>query len=268
VLLCASLCVCSPRPAGARPADEGGAAQIQQAIEQAVNVADAGAAGGHLSLRRRDDLERELSGIVGNPVGNVFFYEVQTLAPGPESNDSIWAVVAGDAERQSYGLYSFDSGEDFGQSSREFSRLMSRLALAIPDEQTVHLAQFYMLCCVRGDPGAIVADEDGLRHAVERHYLTTFGDTGRMLDAYSRWWHGYERNARYPTPSVEVEHGEDHVVVKRVLLVFGAHPRLQQFDLEVSHDGSVRVLAMGSIYPKGNRWLFYDFRSHLMSQTP
>jgi hypothetical protein len=51
--------------------------------------------------------------------------------------------------------------------------------------------------------------------------------------------------------------------VKRILLTFGAYPELQQWDLQVSHDGRVRVLAVKSIFPKGGQWVFYDFHSTL-----
>jgi hypothetical protein len=55
--------------------------------------------------------------------------------------------------------------------------------------------------------------------------------------------------------------GTDHIAVKRVLLIFEAHPGLQAWSLRVFRDGSVRVLGMEPIFPKRVQWVFYDFRS-------
>jgi hypothetical protein len=80
----------------------------------------------------------------------------------------------------------------------------------------------------------------------------------QTLEAYTQWWQGFQTNGPAVTPTVRFENGRYRVVLKRVLMIAGRHPQLQEWDLEISRDGNVRVLAMHPIFPKQPGWLFYD----------
>jgi hypothetical protein len=266
LLLGASLCPWSSQPLQATPAGASSDAQIRETITKAVSLGPSGTPGRQPSIRRREDLEDDLSTITASPAGNVLFYDV--LPAAATNDDSVWAAVSANSAQRSYRLYRFDGSERFDQLSQDFNRLVSQLTGRVSDRQAVNLARFFLGCCVRGRPGEIVTDEDSLRHAVLRYYFTTFGDVGRMLDAYSKWWLGYERRSSSPLPAVAVENGERRVIVQRVLLSAGKDPQLQEWDLEVSRAGDVRVQASRAIYPKPGHWLFFDHRATLMQAAP
>lgn len=257
--LCVLLCFW---PLPAEPAVEGGGASAQETIAEAANLTHPDLAGTRVTIIRRQDLEAELSTIAKTVAGKVFFYDVQSPERPAAGNDSLWAVVPTGTEGKSYRLYSFDSSEGVDEVSREFNRLMSQLKFSIADEHAGDLARFFLRCCVRGEPGEVVADEDSLHHAVERYYLAVFGDGARTLEAFARWWQAYEAATASPA-SAPAAADKRRIAVKRILLIFGMHPELQQWDLQVSRDGTVRVLAWESVFPKRRPYVFYDVRSTL-----
>jgi len=136
--------------------------------------------------------------------------------------------------------------------------LISQLALSIPKEKAASFAGFFLGSCVGGEQEEIVLDEEEFRYAVQRYYFGTYGAIRRALEAYSQWWQGFQTNAPDLAPTIRFENGRYRAVLKRILMIVGKHPQLQEWDLEVSRDGKVRVLAMQPIFPKEIRWLFYD----------
>jgi hypothetical protein len=64
-------------------------------------------------------------------------------------------------------------------------------------------------------------------------------------------------------PTIVVKGGVRRITLERLILSFGMHPQLQQWQIAVSSDGSVCVLAVESVFPKQSRWLSYAFRTTL-----
>jgi hypothetical protein len=61
------------------------------------------------------------------------------------------------------------------------------------------------------------------------------------------------------SPKAEIERdGHYRVTLSRVVMTEGAHPQLQQWQVEVSPQGNVRTVAMRTVFPKAPRWMFYD----------
>lgn len=264
-LLCAFLCL-SQLPlleaAGAKQASDN---QLRQAVKQAVELAHPEANVDQLNMSDRNDLDEELSQITEKSAQPVSFYSFSSVDPSSDDG-SLWVVVSGNSPQGSDELYSFESSDGVDQSSQKFNRLLSRLALSIPKEKVTSMAQFFLGCCVRSAPGETITDEKDLRHSVERFYIRVYGDVWRALEAGTEWWEGYEKAAVHLTPTVVVEGGVWRINLERLILSFGMHPQLQQWDVAVSRDGSVRVLAVESIFPKQSRWLSYAFRSTIEPQ--
>jgi hypothetical protein len=248
------------------PGDLGNDAQLRQAIAQAAQIAHPGAAEQSVTIRARYDLDEDLSKISGK-AAHVSFYEAGPPPAGAlADNDSVWAVLSRESPREPYGLYDFENSAGLQQSSREFNRLISQLSLSVTNDQAVGLAHFFLSCCAAGTPGEFVADEDMLHHTVERAYLQVYGDVWRTLEAFTDWWQGYTASAFQFPPAVQAEGGGYHITVERIVVTSGMHPQLQQCSLDISRDGTVRVLGVESIYPKQNRWLSYDFQSAIGPQ--
>jgi len=234
--------------------------QVREAVKQAVELAHPDANVDHLKMSDRNDLDEELSQIAEKTTRPVSFYSFYDIDSSLDDG-SLWAVVSGNSPVGSDELYSFESSDGVEQSSQKFNRLLSHLALSIPQEKATSIARFFLGCCVRGAPGETITDDVGLRHSVERYYIRIYGDVWRALEASTQWWQGYEKTAVHLTPTVVVEGGVRRINLERLILSFGMHPQLQQWDVAVSRDGSVRVLAVESIFPKQSRWLSYAFRS-------
>jgi len=262
-VICVSLCLWLLPPAQAGPPGKINDAQLREAVAQAVRMTHPDADGESVKIQPRADLDQDLSRIAGRAGGNVSFYETATAPTLPAAKDDpMWAVISGDSPQASYTLYSFDNSESFEQSSQEFNRLISQLALSLDNNQAASLAQFFLGCCNRGTHAEIVADEDLLHHTVEREYLNAYGDVWRTLEAFTEWWQGYQRSAfQFPLPVIPEAGGAYRITVATVVTSFGMHPQLQQWNFELSHDGKVRVLSVQAIYPKESRWLSYDFRA-------
>ena len=234
--------------------------QAREAAEQAVSKADSSPSNRPLSIRRREDLEEFLLTVEEKkPARNVYFYEIQSPSRTAFGAYSVWVVaVAGPTRREVYELYGFEPSKGSNGSLQEFDRLISQLAIAIPEKKATSFARFFLGACVGGEPQEIVLDEDGLRHAVERYYFGTYGEIWRALEAYVQWWEDFQTNALAFAPTIRLENGRYRVVLRRLLTLLGRHPQVQEWDLEISRDGKVRVLAMQPIFPKQPGWLFYD----------
>jgi hypothetical protein len=237
-------------------------AQLREAVTQAVRMTHPGDPDQAVKIQPRADLDEGLSRIAGKASGNVSFYETASSpAVAAASDDPVWAVVSGDSLQGSYKLYSFESSDGFEQSSREFNRLISQLALSLNNDQAASLAHFFLGCCDRGMRGEIVADEDLLHHTIEREYLQAYGDVWRTLEAFAQWWQGYQQTKYQFPPAVKAANGAYRISIEAVVANYGMHPQLQQWNFELSPDGKVNVLSVQPIYPKESRWLSYAFRS-------
>lgn len=244
----------------AAPGDHSSDNQVRQAVKQAVELAHAAAVGDETTISERNDLDEELAHITQKTTSPISFY---SLGGRDASSDegSVWALVSGSSALGSYELYSFESSDGVEQSAQKFNRLLSHLAPSISNEQSTSMARFFLGCCVRGAPGEIISNERDLHHSVERYYIEIYGDLWRALEAGSEWWEGYKKTAVEFTPTAVVEGDVRRISLKRLVLNFGMHPQLQQWDIAVSLNGSIRVLAVVSIFPKQERWLSYAFRS-------
>jgi hypothetical protein len=264
-LLCACFCLLQlprVRAAGVNPASDN---QLRQAVKQAVELAHRGTNVDQLSMSDRNDLAEELSHIVGKTTQRISFYSFYNTDSSSDDG-SVWVVVSGNSPLGSDELYGFESSDGVQQSSQKFNQLMSHLALSISNEKATSIARFFLGCCVRWAPGETVTDEIDLRHSVERYYVGIYGDVWRALEAGSQWWQGYEKSGVRLTPTIVVEGSVRRIMLQRLILSFGMHPQLQQWHVAVSSDGSVRVLAVQSIFPKQDRWLSYAFRTTLAPQ--
>ena len=233
--------------------------QAREAAELAVREPGSRSGNQPLKIYRREDLEELLLTIEEQkPVRKVYFYEIQSPPQTAFDAYSVWVVAVAPSTREAYELYVFEASEGLNGSLQEFNRLISQLALAIPEEKAVSFARFFLGSCIGGEPEEIVRDEEGLRHAVQRYYFGTYGAIRRTLEAYSQWWQDFQISAFALAPTIRLENGRYRVVLNRVLMNVGRHPQVQEWDLEISREGQVRVRAMHSIFPKPSRWLFYD----------
>lgn len=258
-VLYVAVCLWLLPPVQAEPPGKIDDAQLREAVAQAVRLAHPEIIDTSVKIQPRADLDEGLSRIAGRASGGVSFYETQTAAVS--DSDPVWAVLSGDSPRESYKLYSFEISDGFEQSSHEFNRLISQLALSLNNDQAASLAHFFLGCCDRGMRGEIVANEDLLHHTVEREYLNDYGDVWRTLEAFSQWWQGYQETTYEFPPAVKAANGAYHISIEAVVANYGMHPQLQQWNFELAPDGKVNVLSVQPIYPKESRWLSYDFRS-------
>jgi hypothetical protein len=215
-----------------------------------------------LKVTRRSDLEYLLSTIVQRSGSQgLFLYQVEL--PSQTSYDGQWTwIVAVAARRQeAYELYSFESMEKRADVAAEFNRFVSELALSLSKSELANFAAFFLETTVPFRPGEVVLDQDTLRDSVGRHYFTAYDEAWRSIDAYSRWWHGFldAETASQLAPRTEIEpDGRYRVTLSRVVATEGAHPQVQQWQLEISPAGNVQGTSMRTIFPKAPRWMFYD----------
>jgi hypothetical protein len=247
-------------PAHAAQANHNRDNQGREAVRHAIELAQPHANVDELQMSERNDLDDELSQIAGKTAARVSFYSFYDVDSSSDEG-SLWAVVPGDSPLGSDELYSFESSDSLGQSSEKFNRLLSHLALSVPNDKAASIARLFLGCCVRETYGEIVSDEGGLRHTVERYYIRIYGDVWRGLEAYTQWWQAYQKVAVPLPPTVVVDAGVRRITLERLILGFGMHPQLERWEIAVSSDGSVRVLAVDSVFPKQIRWLSYAFRS-------
>jgi hypothetical protein len=84
-----------------------------------------------------------------------------------------------------------------------------------------------------------------LRLAVQNYYYARYSDIWRALDVYSQWWQGSRANAPALAPTIGIDkNGRYRVVLKRLLTFVGKHRQVQEWELEISREGKIRILAM------------------------
>jgi hypothetical protein len=215
-----------------------------------------------LKVTRRPDLEYLLSTIVQRK-GSQGLYLYQVEIPSQASYDGQWTwIVAVAARRQeAYELYSFESMEKRADVAAEFNRFASELALSLSKSELANFAAFFLETTIPFRPGEIVLDQDTLRESVGRHYFMAYDEAWRSIGASSRWWHGFldTETASGLEPRAEIEqNGRYRVTLNRVVTAEGAHPQVQQWQLEISPAGNVQGTSMRTIWPKAPRWMFYD----------
>lgn len=247
-------------PARAAQAKASRDTEGREAVRHAIELAQPGLNVDELQMSGRDDLNDQLSQIAPKTTGLVSFY---SLYDGDVSSDdgSLWVSVPGDSPLDSGELYNFESSDNLGESAEKFNRLISHLALSVPNEKAASIGRLFLNCCVRDTHGEIVSDENVLRHSVERYYIRIYGDVWRALEAYTQWWQAYQKVAVDLQTKAVADAGFRRITLKRLVLGFGMHPQLEQWEIAVSSDGSVRVLGVDSVFPKHTRWLSYAFRS-------
>ena len=219
-----------------------------------------------LKVTRRPDLEDLLSTIVESR-GSRGFYLYEVEIPSQASYDGPWTwIVAVAARKQGgYELYSFESVEKRTEVAAEFNRFASALSLSLSPLDLDNFATFFLETTVPFRPGEVVLDQDSLRDTVGRHYFTSYDEAWRSIDAYSRWWHGFldADGVAELGPRTEVEpDGRYRVTLNRVVTAEGAHPQVQQWQLEISPKGNVQATSMRAVFPKSPRWIFYDSPDH------
>src|ERR1700682_2188861 len=196
-----------------------------------------------LKVTRRPDLEYSLSTLVQRR-GSQGLYLYQVEIPSQASYDGQWTwIVAVAARRQeAYELYSFESMEKRADVAAEFNRFASELALSLSKSELANFAAFFLETTIPFRPGEIVLDQDTLRESVGLHYFTAYDEAWRSIDAYSRWWHGFldAETVSDLAPRAEIEqNGRYRVTLNRVVTAEGAHPQVQQWQLEISPAGKV-----------------------------
>ena len=143
----------------------------------------------------------------------------------------------------------------------EFNRFASELALSLSKSELTNFAAFFLETTIPFRPGEIVLDQDTLRESVGRQYFTAYDEAWRSIDAYSRWWHVFldSETEAGMAPRAEIEpDGRYRVTLNRVVTSEGAHPQVQQWQVEISPAGNVQLTSMRTIFPKTPRWIFYD----------
>jgi hypothetical protein len=215
-----------------------------------------------LKVTRRPDLEYLLSTIVQQRGSQgLFLYQVDMPSQASYDGQWTWIVAVAARSQEAYELYSFESMKKRADVSAEFNRFASELALSLSKSELANFAAFFLETTVPFRPGEVVLDQDTLRESIGRHYFTAYDEAWRSIDAYSRWWHGFldAETASGLAPRTEIEpNGSYRVTLNRVVTTEGAHPQVQQWQMEISPAGNVQVTSMRTIFPKAARWMFYD----------
>ena len=181
-------------PAQAEQTSHNRDTQKREAVRHAIELAQPSAELDGLQMSERDDLDDELSQIAPKTTGLVSFYSFYDIDSSSDEG-SLWVVIPGDSALGSDELFGFESSDSLGQSSEKFNRLLSHLALSVPNDKAASIARLFLGCCVRDTYGETVSDEGVLRHTVERYYIRIYGDVWRGLEAYTQWWQAYQKEA-------------------------------------------------------------------------
>jgi hypothetical protein len=214
-----------------------------------------------LKVTRRPDLEYLLSNIVQRRGSQgLYLYQVEIPSRADYEGQWKWIVAVAARRQEAYELYSFGSMEKGADVAAEFNRFASELGVSLSKSELANFAAFFLETTIPFRPGEIVLDQDTLRESVGRHYYMAYDEAWRSIDAYSRWWQGFlgaEISELAPRAEVE-QNGRYRVTLNRVVTAEGAHPQVQQWQLEISPAGNVQGTSMRTIWPKGPRWIFYD----------
>jgi hypothetical protein len=215
-----------------------------------------------LKITRRSDLEDLLSTIVlTKGIHGLTLYQVEVPTQASFDGGWMWIVAIAPWRQEAYELFSFQSTGKRVDITSEFNQFASRLSLSLSKSEMANFGVFFLETAIPTRPGEVVLDQDTLRDAVGRHYFTTYNEAWRSIDAYSRWWHGFLDGDAVPQLAPNAESQKDgtyRVTLNRVVTTEGAHPQLQQWQLDISPRGNVRIAAMRAVFPKTPRWIFYD----------
>ncbi len=237
--------------------------QMRGAAEYAMKLADPVLGDQPVKALRRTDLEVRLVSVATKaPVEQVYFYD--EAAPQQAFDPYSFRLVAvARSTREIYRLSGFEAPRGPYQSVQEFNRLTSSLQLSVAKERAINLAELFLDSAVPGAPGEVAQDDDavGIRLAVQNQYLAAYGDVWRALESYAGWWQQFKAVAPQLAPVVALEsNGRYRVTLNRLVRYAGREPEVQNWQLEVTRNGEVRVLAMQTIFPVRQGWLFYDYR--------
>lgn len=215
-----------------------------------------------LKITHRTDLEDLLSTILETKgIHGLSLYQVEVPTQASYDGSWTWIVAIAPWRQEAYELFSFQSTGKRVDVTGEFNQFASQLSLSLSKSEMANFGVFFLETAIPVRPGEVVLNQDSLRDAVGRHYFTTYDEAWRSIDAYTRWWHGFLDGdaALQLAPSAEIEpDGRYRVTLNRVVTTEGAHPQLQQWELQISKNGNVRVAGMRSVFPKAPRWIFYD----------
>lgn len=219
-----------------------------------------------LKVTRRTDLEELLSSIVeAKGIHGLNLYQVEMPTQASFDGQWTWTVAVLARKPGAYELYSFESTGKRGDVAGDFNRFAAQLSLSLSKDELPNFAAFFLETAIPIQPAELVLDQDALRETVGRHYYTSYDEAWRSIDAYATWWHRFLDGQNVPelSPKAEVEaDGRYRVTLSRVVTAKGAHPQLQQWQMEISPEGNVRTVAMRTVFPKAPRWIFYDSPEH------
>ena len=236
--------------------------QVRDAASLALPSSESRVDAKLLKVTRRLDLEYLLSTIVqGRGSQGLYLYQVEIPSQASYDGQWTWIVAVAARKQDAYDLYSFESMEKRTDVAAEFNRFASELALSLSKSELANFAAFFLETTVPFRRGEIVLDQDTLRDSVGRHYFTAYDEAWRSIDVYSRLWHVFldGETVSELAPRAEIERdGRYRVTMSRVVTAEGAHPQVQQWQLEISPEGNVQVTSMRTILPKAPRWIFYD----------
>jgi hypothetical protein len=238
--------------------------QVRDAAVLALPSSEASVDAKQLKVTRRTDLEDMLSSIlVGKEIRGLNLYQME--APTQASFDGQWTWIVAVAVRGkgAYELYNFESMGKRADVAAEFNRFASELSLTLSKSELANFAAFFLETTIPFRPGEVVLDQDTLRESVGRQYFTAYGEAWRSIDAYAELWHGFldAKTVSQLEPRAEIERdGRYLVTLHRVVTTEGAHPQVQQWQLEISPEGNTQITSMRTILPKAPRWMFYDSR--------
>jgi len=212
-------------------------------------------------VTRRPDLEYLLSTIVQRGSKGLFLYQVEIPSQASYDGQWTWIVAVAVRGKGAYELYNFETMGKRADVAAEFNRFASELSLSLSKSELANFAAFFLETTIPFRPGEIVLDQDTLRESVGRHYFTAYDEAWRSIDAYAELWHGFldAKTVSELEPRVEIERdGRYLVTLHRVVTAEGAHPQVQQWQLEISPEGNTQITSMRTILPKAPRWMFYD----------
>lgn len=281
VFVCSSVCLllCC-RPAAAQQAtvelsyDASAAAsswappsmdQVRDAAVLAIPTLGLGFDSKLLKVTRRNDLEDLLSAMFAGKevraLNGLNLYQVEVPTQASFDGQWTWIVAAVARKPGAYELYSFEGTGKRGDVAGDFNRFASQLSLTLSKDELPNFAAFFLETAIPIRRGELVLDQDALRETVGRHYYSEYDGAYRSIDAYAQWWHRFLDGQNVPelNPKAEAEpDGRYRVTLNRVVTTDGAHPQLQQWQMEISPEGNVRTVAMRTVFPKAPRWIFYD----------
>jgi hypothetical protein len=236
--------------------------QVRDAVSLALPRSESRVDANLLKVTRRADLEYLLSTIVQRRRSQgLYLYQIEIPSQASYDGQWTWIVAVAARSQEAYELYSFESMGKHADVEAEFNRFTSDLSLSLSKSELANFAAFFLETTIPFRAGEVVLDQDTLRDSVGRHYFTTYGEAWRSIDEYTRWWHDFVDTEAVSelAPKAEFERdGRYRVTMHRVVTSEGAHPQVQQWQLDISPEGNVQGTTMRTVLPKAPRWMFYD----------